>query len=126
MFRCATSWATASIMARLTDTSTKWRVPSDADLRWRIWEDEVVVFHPPSGDTHLLNPLAAEVLQYLTEQPADAYQLAAHLARDKDSDGAAPSNPAPSLDIELLAKLLADFDQLGLIEPVYETSRTDD
>ena len=93
-------------------TPIKWHVPHHAGLRWRFWGDEVIVFHPPSGDTHILHPLAADLLQYLSRQAADLQQIAAYLASEDD--------PGPSL--ELLSKLLADFDQLGLIEPSHEAA----
>jgi PqqD family protein of HPr-rel-A system len=100
-------------------TTTKWRVSPDADLRWRFWGDEAIVFHPPSGDTHVLHPIAAEVLQYLCDRCADLNQIASFLASQAPAGGR-PDAADPSLQV--LTKLLTDFDQLGLIEPAHETS----
>lgn len=48
------------------------------DLRWRIWNDAVVVFHQPSGDTHYLAPLPSLLFRrLLTQGPASPAMLAA-------------------------------------------------
>ena len=77
----------------------------------------MVVFHPPSGDTHLLNPFAAEVLQYLQKQPADLDEIAAYVAGSEGSG----HRDADEDVLRQLEKLVSDFDQLGLIEPSHET-----
>ncbi len=81
-----------------------------------MWGDEVVVFHPPSGDTHILHPLAGEVLRYLSRQAADLQEVAGFVA----SREVVGEDAADDVSRELLSKLLADFDQLGLIEPAHE------
>lgn len=88
----------------------KWLVAPAADLRWRCWDDELVVYHVQSGDTHLLNPLAAEALRCLCDASATVEELAAHVARTLDVEP----------DDELLRQMqqcVAQFDELGLIEP---------
>ncbi len=80
-------------------------------LLWREWDGEFVVFHPPSGDTHLLNAFAAEVLLSLAERPAGLPELMARLARDAGLE-AGPEQEGQ------VAKLLARLQELGLVEPV--------
>jgi PqqD family protein of HPr-rel-A system len=90
----------------------KWRVLPSFELHWRddpSWGDSAVVFHPGSGDTHLLNPLAAEALHALSESPLDAGELTQHLALRME--GASSELAAQ------LRQLLQEFDDLGLIEP---------
>lgn len=54
-----------------------WTVPADSTLVVRQWpgEDEVLVFHEPSGNLHLLTPLAASVLSHLVSAPHTTGQL---------------------------------------------------
>ncbi len=88
-----------------------WRVASRTPLRWRGWDGEWVVYHPDSGDTHLLDPLAAEALRSLEASPAGAAALVERLAGGTDAT-AAEELPAA------VERLLRAFDEVGLIEPV--------
>ena len=85
-----------------------WRLRPDSDLRWRRWDDQYVVFHPASGDTHLLNGVTAGMLRRLEQGPADADDL-----KQMVNPGSAEEAAELSARIE---KLLAWFDDLGLIE----------
>lgn len=51
----------------------------------RSWDGEHVLYHPGSGDTHLLDDDAMRVLEALRAGPASAAQLAARLAPDEDA-----------------------------------------
>ena len=53
-----------------------WQVPANAGLRWRTWNDEHVVYHGASGDTHLLNPAAAAILRRMESAPATIEDVA--------------------------------------------------
>jgi len=44
-------------------------------LRWANFDDASVVFNPLTGDTHLLNPFPALLLQELEKDPADLQHL---------------------------------------------------
>jgi PqqD family protein of HPr-rel-A system len=72
----------------------------------RSWDDEHVLFHPGSGDTHLLDDDALRVLAALRAGPATAAQLAARLAPDQE---------APAI-AALALSLAADLAALGLLE----------
>jgi len=85
-----------------------WRA---ANLLTKSWQDGVVVYNLDSGSTHLLNPIAGQVLKLLADAPADATTVARRLAGQIDLDS----------DLELdynVASLLNHLDSLGLIEPV--------
>lgn len=94
----------------LVSSTTQWIAAPGADLRWRIWDQQVVVFHPPSGDTHILNPLAAEALRHLGDGPASAGQLTEHIAAlfELQADGELHRQ---------MEQCLTQFAELGLIEP---------
>jgi len=68
----------------------RWRVASPAALSWRSWAGEIVVYDDGSGDTHYLEPLAAEVFERLLDAPADLDELAARVAQslavDRDDE----------------------------------------
>jgi PqqD family protein of HPr-rel-A system len=89
--------------------STPGKAQPCGDLEWRTWGDHSVVFHVPSGHTHLLDPVAATGLRCLETSPAGVEELAARMAA--------------SLDIEVddalrsyVGKLLARFTGAGLVE----------
>jgi hypothetical protein len=54
-----------------------WTVSTDSAVLLRRWpgEDEVLAFHEPSGNLHLLTPLAASVLSRLVSSPRSTDQL---------------------------------------------------
>jgi len=70
----------------------------------------MLVYHAPSGDTHLLNPLAAEALRSLAAAAASAAELTTHVAAlfDLQADGGL---------LRQMEQCLIQFAELGLIEP---------
>ena len=92
---------------------TQWRVPAETDLLWRVWGEEFLVYHVQSGNTHLLNPIAAEALRCIQAQGAgtDARQLAAQVAAQLALNGAQDLTAH-------MSELLQAFDESGLIERV--------
>ncbi len=87
-----------------------WKLSGGSSLLWRRWNDEYVVHNAGSGDTHLLDLLAGEVLKQLEASSADAQELTQRVA-------AAVELPADVVLVQHIERLLADFDQLGLIDP---------
>lgn len=88
-----------------------WRA-ADARLVTRHWndEDEWVIFSPLSGDVHLLNSAAYQLLQAVAKGPMSAEALVAHLA--------GLAGRAPDAELEAaVATALATLDSAGLIEP---------
>ena len=93
------------------DTGDKWRALTDSDLLWRSWDDEYVVYHTGSGDTHALTPLAADVLRALQQDLATREELTRRIAASFDI----------SCDAELAAhieEILAHLKRADLVERV--------
>jgi PqqD family protein of HPr-rel-A system len=89
---------------------TKWTARS-GDLLWRAWDDEEsVVYHVPSGNTHVLNRVSALVLRHLEDRWLTPTELASLLARSLD-------RPWDEELCRCVAELLVGFDQRGLVEP---------
>lgn len=87
-----------------------WSVTRGADLLWRRFQDDFIVYNTGSGNTHLLDLLSGEILQIIeTRQPTTTY-LRTHIddARRSQHEGA---NDA------YLDELLERFQRLGLVEP---------
>ena len=81
-----------------------------ADLAWRCWDGEYIVFHPFSGMTHYLDATAGAVFELLLERPATIRDLA--IALDSTAD-----SPATDMICTALQHVLRRFDEIGLAEP---------
>ena len=66
-------------MAR--DAAPRFQLVAPEQLHWRHWDDWSLVFQAASGDTHLLNPSAVELLHRLHDTPATAAELARGVGR---------------------------------------------
>ena len=89
--------------------AAKWRLVPGFPLYRHSWDDEFVVYNTGSGDTHLLDPVAAKALQILEDGPVVLSELTGGVAASLEIEG----------DHRLLAyleRLLSDFRRLGLIE----------
>lgn len=64
-----------------------WRVVPGQLLAFREWDGEAVLYNDLSGNTHLLDGGAVDVLLALRAGPLDAATLAARLADRFDADG---------------------------------------
>jgi PqqD family protein of HPr-rel-A system len=58
----------------------QWRLIDDNALQFRAWNGEFVVYNVLSGDTHVLEMPAAEILQLLQQGPMDPSSMARSLA----------------------------------------------
>ena len=100
-------------MRKFDDPKTHWRVCGNRKLLWRDWDGDMVIYHPLSGDTQLLDVAVAEVLKEIDEGRAtrgDARaRLASFLEVDNDSE----------LD-KAVSQILGKLDDLGIIEPAPE------
>ena len=74
----------------------------------RSWSDGVAIYNPLSGETHILDPLAHEVLNLLAGRELTDPEIVDELARLAGED-------LPELP-DVVGKLLAELDRLGLIE----------
>jgi PqqD family protein of HPr-rel-A system len=86
-----------------------WRVTPGQALACREWDGEAVLYNDLSGNTHLLDGAALDLLHALRDQPADAATLAARLA---DHFDAGDDDLAALID-DMLSALAG----LDLIEP---------
>lgn len=78
-----------------------WLATDPAQTRLRQWGQEWLVFHEPSGETHLLGPLAVSLFQRLQAGGGpEALVLDAALA-----DLACPGDP----ELEALARQTLDY-----------------
>ena len=87
----------------------RWTVPLKAGLSMKVWDGYAVVFCALSGQTHMLNGLACEVLQLLEEAPATSASLVSSIVENFIVDDKV------SLESQI-STLLLEFDGLGLIE----------
>lgn len=58
----------------------QWRLIDDNALQFRTWNEEFVVYNALSGDTHVLEVPAAEILLLLQQGPMDISSLVQGLA----------------------------------------------
>jgi PqqD family protein of HPr-rel-A system len=100
---------TAAITSPDTATAdgATWRVTGQA--RWRLWEDEAVIYNGRTGDTHHLADFAAWVFAHLCRNPASE----AGLARAAETAVELISGEAPGAAI---GRTLALLHRLRLIE----------
>lgn len=89
---------------------TRWTATASYPLRWHTWGDgRYVVYHSGSGDTHMLNEVAAEVLRQLDGQAVAVPDVTVRVAAALEADSAML---APHID-----QLVPYLEDLGLIEP---------
>jgi PqqD family protein of HPr-rel-A system len=81
--------------------------PTCASLAIRRLDEEVLVFNPAGGSTHLLSEAALEVLQGLLETPAPT---------DSRTLGLALLGEASAAELQDLERMLQEFARLGLAE----------
>jgi PqqD family protein of HPr-rel-A system len=91
-------------------SEARWELAQGSQLHWKSWDDEFVVFDEGSGDTHLLDPLAAEVLKTLEEAPGDVPSLIARVASRLGIER------APEIERHIRATIQR-FHEAGLAEP---------
>jgi PqqD family protein of HPr-rel-A system len=68
----------------------RWRLEDSAGRHWRAWDDEVVVYHEPSAETHLLPGDAATVFLVLRDAGPDGLDEASlwrELGESEPADG---------------------------------------
>jgi PqqD family protein of HPr-rel-A system len=81
---------------------THWSIPQGADLRWYRWDDEYVIHHGPSNDTHRLSADAGRVIEALQLHGAqDESSLAEHCQLDT---GALKPVLAALAELDLVAR----------------------
>ncbi len=76
---------------------------------WEHFEEAVFLFNPLSNETHVLNALTVEILQFLATRPASLADILQHFRVET----------APTTDdlAVIYPQLLKELDRLGLITP---------
>jgi PqqD family protein of HPr-rel-A system len=86
-----------------------WSIPEQAELYIEVWEDNAIVYHSLSGETHCLNELAVEMLLFLKVAPATLSSLLNQINTVFEVED------NTYLEQRLLL-LLGEFENLGFIE----------
>lgn len=89
----------------------RWAIKQGATILSRSWGDnETLLFHVESGDTHLVGQTAAELLRELGQRDRSFDELLSIA-------GAEAGRTDPGL-IDSLKTTLAELEAAGLVEPV--------
>ena len=88
-----------------------WRAVPDVKLHWTQWGDEYVVYNTGSGDTHVLDPVSALLVQQITESSGSTAELCRRVAILLTLEATGEFQ-------ESLEQTLRRLDALGLIESV--------
>lgn len=84
-----------------------------ADMIVRAADGLFVIYHRPSGQTHVLEPVMVAILGALGEQPLDAAGVLAILGATHDLEAEPGESP-----LAVIAARLGELDALGLVEAV--------
>lgn len=87
-----------------------WTVHRPADICWRDWDGLGAVYNDGSGDTHLVDALAIELLELLSRQPLSVTQLLTQLA------DAIPEQMDIETAYAFLDRQLRSLRDLGLVD----------
>lgn len=94
----------------------RWQCRCPDDLVWVDFNDQFVVFHRPSGQTHFLNESAAVLLIDLLASPTTLDEAAGALLGDLAQT---PTRGEPSREMrERVLRMLVRFEELGLVQRV--------
>jgi len=86
-----------------------WSIPENANIAIETWDENAIIYFSLSGETHLLNELAYEVLRLFLGGSQTLAALMNKLCLIFEVEDQA--------DLELqIQKLIINFENLGLIE----------
>lgn len=89
----------------------QWRIIDDDALQLRSWDGEFVVYNALSGDLHILDEQAAQILQALQHKPSDVLSLAQRFAAEWQCE--------PSDDLlHEIEMTMSDMQALALVERI--------
>jgi PqqD family protein of HPr-rel-A system len=92
-------------------SATLWRAAAKSDCALTQWDDQVVVFHRPSGLTHFINASMAQLLENLSAGPCHTELLVDRFIGNPDSYGTSEVR-------DHVLSLLFRLEELGLIKRV--------
>ncbi len=87
----------------------RWRLTRSHPLVLRRCDDDTLLYHTGSGQTHLLNPFASVGLEALSRRDCDEASLVSELSRTLRL----PTDDALTQSVRVL---IEDLERLGLIE----------
>ena len=99
------------LIERDRQPNTQWRLLQNGDFHWRRWDDIFTLYNSGSGQTHVLDPLAALVIQLIGEGSRNTSELLQQMAAQLDVEASQEFR-------EKLQETLFQLDALGLIEAV--------
>lgn len=88
----------------------RYRQGSPDECIWVDCDDAFVVYHRPSGKTHLMNHASSHLLRDILGEPMKLSEIASALAEGP--------GPQSGEILDSLQALLKRFEQLGLVERV--------
>ena len=88
-----------------------WKIWGGGELELRYWDGDYVVYNPLNGSTHVLDIVAGEVLKAIGAGRGQRSELCRRVAEflEMPNDATVADN---------VREILAQLDELGLIEPV--------
>ena len=92
------------------DVDPPWKAWGGGELALRYWDGDYVVYNPLTGSTHVLDIVSGKVLEAISAgrgQPSDLCRSIAEFLEVPNDDAVA----------ENVREILAQLDELGLIEP---------
>ena len=90
---------------------TCWSTESLFCRQWII--EETVVYNVASGNTHVIGPVAAQILRRLEQRPSTASQLAENIAFEFNVE-------SDQEVVEHVERLVSNLEELGLVKPFTE------
>ena len=97
-------------MIPLPESLYNWQTNDHAKFDIEEWDEEALVFHVQSGETHQLNTLAVDVLKIIIQKPISFTEILNQLRSEYPIDNSTELS-------KQLETLICQFDNLGLIEP---------
>ena len=88
--------------------SQRWRNSKQDDLLWAEWDNEFIVYHKPSGKTHLVNALSRQLIAQILTTPLTTDEIARTLATELCIE-------CSEQHVANIAGLLDRLDELGLV-----------
>ena len=103
--------ASQKLILRSDSGVPTWTVPGKDKLVWLGWDGFYMVFHPASGEMHLLDSLAREIVDVIAEKPCTQKDLLQEMEKIFGRTFEAEFS-------EKIMGSLAELDKIGLVEPV--------
>ncbi len=91
-----------------------WQLNQNFQLYWRKWDEQLVLYHTGSGDTHLFDQFGNHILQLLKSSSMTTAELRKQLLADTNqTENVEDETTENSLD-----EFLNELQRLGIAEQV--------